>query len=490
MLVLVLAAVTACTSSTRYRPGDKLVRIGGAPNIVFVLADDLSSNLLPFMPHVAALEREGATFSNYFVVDSLCCPSRTALFTGQYPHNNGVFTNSGRDGGYEAFQRFGNARKTWAVSLQKAGYVTGMMGKYLNRYQPPFHQPEGWDHWYVAGNGYHEYNYGINDDGRLRQFGSAPKDYLGDRLDQRAGQFVQEAVGTGKPFALEVATFAPHSPYTPAPQDLDTFPGLRAPRGPAYNRLPSNAPAWLAARSALRPRGVREIDHDFQRRVEAVQDLDRMIGHLQRELREQGLLGNTYFVFSSDNGYHMGEYRLLPGKQTAFDTDIKVPLVVTGPGIRPGTTINAVTQSIDIAPTFDDIAQATPADHLDGVSLLPLLHGEVTSAAWPQHAALIEHRSHAFPASLDPDVQPVASGIPPTYEAIRTQDALYVEYADGEREFYDLRSDPNEMDNLFATTPTATLTRYVDWLHALKHCAGTVSCAAAQRAGTLTRPRR
>src|SRR5258707_12048480 len=110
------------------------LRAASRPNIVFILTDDLSMNLLRFMPHVQAMQRGGLTFENYFVSDSLCCPSRSSIFTGEFPHDTHVFSNFGPGGGFRAFYSHGNQRHTFAQSLQHAGYVTGLMGKYLNGY--------------------------------------------------------------------------------------------------------------------------------------------------------------------------------------------------------------------------------------------------------------------------------------------------------------------------------------------------------------------
>ncbi len=109
---------------------------GRRPNIVLVLTDDLSNNLVRYMPHVRALKAAGMTFTNYTVTDSLCCPSRSSIFTGRYPHNTGVFANEGPDGGFGAFQLHGDDRLTFALALHRAGYRTAMMGKYLNGYSP------------------------------------------------------------------------------------------------------------------------------------------------------------------------------------------------------------------------------------------------------------------------------------------------------------------------------------------------------------------
>ena len=208
-----------------------------APNFVFVLTDDLSWNLVSHMPHVLAMERAGTTFSRYYVVDSLCCPSRSAIFTGEYPHDNGVFTNAGADGGYFAFNKHGDQRKSFAVALHDAGYRTAMMGKYLNQYEPAYPVAPGWDEWDVTGHGgYGEFGYTLNQDGQRVRYGHAASDYLTDVLAAKGRSFIDSAAASGHPFMLEVATFAPHAPvHARAP--------LRA-RGPATQlsrRLPPTA---------------------------------------------------------------------------------------------------------------------------------------------------------------------------------------------------------------------------------------------------------
>jgi N-acetylglucosamine-6-sulfatase len=183
------------------------------PNFVFVLTDDLSWNLVSHMPHVVGMEKHGIRLSRYYVVDSLCCPSRSAIFTGEYPHDDGVFTNVGNDGGYGAYVKNGDESRSFAVALQKSGYSTAMMGKYLNGYQPRTDPPApGWDQWDVAGNGYPEFDYDLNENGKLVHYGSKPQDYLTSVLSQKASSFISTSASSGKPFMLEVATFAPHRP--------------------------------------------------------------------------------------------------------------------------------------------------------------------------------------------------------------------------------------------------------------------------------------
>jgi N-acetylglucosamine-6-sulfatase len=449
---------------------------GGHANVVFVLTDDLAWNLVQFMPNVRRMQEEGATFRNFFVTDSLCCPSRTSILTGRYPHDTGVFRNTGDDGGYAAFRRRGNERVTFATALSAIGYRTAMLGKYLNGYLPEKHGVEpGWTSWAVAGNGYREFDYVLNVDGRLVRFGHGPADYLTDVLSGLAVRFIEKAAPS--PFVIEVATFAPHAPYTPAPRHADAFPGLRAPRSAAFDAAPApGAPRWLAAHPPLSRADVDAIDGDFRKRAQSVLAVDAMIGWLRAAIAAKGLQGRTYLVFSSDNGYHMGEHRLLPGKMTAFDTDIHVPLIVTGPGVPAGLAVDEIAENVDLCPTFLELGGAEVPSTVDGRSLVPLLHGEKVPG-W-RSVALVEHHGPDRDPS-DPDLPALRSGNPTTYEAIRGRDFVYVEYADGEREHHDLAADPQELGNSFPGLPDAEKSAIHARLEGVKACQGGAGCRVA-----------
>jgi N-acetylglucosamine-6-sulfatase len=450
------------------------------PNIVFVLTDDLSWNLVQYMPHVLKMQKDGMTFANYFVTDSLCCPSRSSIFTGRYPHNTGIFRNQGEDGGYLAFHNRHHERATFASALSAVGYRTAMLGKYLNGYLPVSHAPApGWTLWAVAGNGYSGFNYGLNRDGRIVRYGLKAEDYMTDVLSDVAVDFIKQS--GNKPFLIEIATFAPHAPYTPAPRDADAFPGLQALRTAAFDASPDqDAPRWLKSHRALSPADMLGIDRDFRKRAQAVLAVDKMIGELQAAVETIGETNNTYFVFSSDNGYHLGEYRLGEGKQTAFDTDVHVPLVVAGPDITAGTTRSEVAQNIDLAPTFEDLANVPIPPTVDGHSLVPLLRGSKTPS-W-RDVALIEHHG---PDAVkgDPDAQTPFQGIPPTYDALRTNTWTYVEYRNGALEYYDRSADPNELNNLASTLTAARKAELHNALVKLRHCHSYQACWAAGHLG-------
>jgi N-acetylglucosamine-6-sulfatase len=450
------------------------------PNIVFVLTDDLSSDLVRFLPHVQQMQRDGMSFSNYFVTDSLCCPSRSTIFTGNFPHDTGIYTNSSPDGGFGLFRKRGEENTTFATSLQKVGYSTAMMGKYLNGYPSNTrYVPPGWSEWDGVGFGYDGFNYTLNENGHPVYFGKKPTDYLTDVLAGRGVSFIDQSAAAHKPFMMEVATFSPHHPYTPAPQDLKAFPGLKAPRDPSFNEANvSDKPGWLRLHyPRLNAHQIAYIDTVYRERAQDMLSVDRMIGSLEAAVAAKGLSKDTYFVFSSDNGFHTGQHRLTPGKMTAFDTDIKVPLVVMGPGIRAGTTQTALAQNTDLCPTFEGLGGGFTPASTDGRSLVPLLMGQKTP---PRDAVLVEHRGPDNDLT-DPDHPPAESGNPVSYEAIRTKTEVYVEYVNGEREYYDLARDPYELTNTYAELSPAKRAQLSATLRALEHCHGQQSCAAASR---------
>jgi len=456
LFILTSCSQTSSVSSPKATP---LVR----PNFVFVLTDDLSWNLVDRMPHVMQLMQQGVTFDHYYVTDSLCCPSRSSIFKGQFPHNTHIFTNGGPDGGFAEFYRRGEQNSAVNTWLHSGGYRTGMMGKYLNGYMetgadpPGTYVPPGWDEWDVGGNGYPEYNYDLNSNGEIIHHGATEADYLTDVVAGSGQQFIRTSAQAGKPFFLEMATFAPHAPYTPPKRYRGQLAGVAYPKTPAYDARDPHAPRWLATSPPLPPKEQELMRANYQARLEADLAVDDLIGSLEKTLRESNQLQNTYFVFSSDNGYHMGEHRLHEGKQTAFDTDINVPLVVSGPGVPRGLTQHQLVMNIDLAPTFARLAGVAAPD-VDGVSLLPLLR---TNGAPPwRQAALIEHHG-PNPSPTDPDRTPIRSEDPPSYNAIRTSQYTYVEYVNPQQqlvytELYDDQKDPYQLSNLASTADPAT----------------------------------
>jgi N-acetylglucosamine-6-sulfatase len=478
------------------------------PNIVFILTDDLSWNLINrrWAPHIVALEKRGETFNHYYVADSLCCPSRSTIFTGLFPHDTKVVANIGRDGGFKKFQSEHLDKRTFAVAIQRHGYATAMMGKYLNGYGKPTMTPTtapvapGWSDWHVVSNGYLEFNYYMNANGKVVFYGGAtgrcrvtgrPNNYGVDVLNSTGRTFINRR--KGKPFVLEVATFAPHSPYIPAPRNACDFPGLTEPRDPSFNRASQNPPAWLAQHqtTALTAPQTASIDKAYRMRAQSVEAVDKLLADVETTLARDHLERNTYIVFSSDNGYHLGQHRLSHGKQTAFETDIRVPLIIAGPGVPAGKRVPQVVQNVDLYPTFVGLTGSTPHKPVDGRSLLPLLHPGKQRPAW-RTVALIEHQHVSRKSPDDPDAEDGVS--PTTYEAIRivsphltafkgSVNAVYVEYKDAahELEFYDLSKDPFELHNTASTLTAAQKAQLHKIVGKLETCHNAHACWSGAR---------
>ncbi|WP_344572505.1 sulfatase family protein [Winogradskya humida] len=480
MAALLVASSTACTASRSSSASQ--AASAGRMNVVFVLADDLSMNLLPHMPNVQALAKDGTTFTNYTVTDSLCCPSRSSIFTGRYPHNTGVFTNSGKDGGFHKFQQT-QEMDTIATTLKSNGYRTGFMGKYLNEYQPVDGVRPGWTDWATGGNAYANFNYKLNENGAIKKYGSKPEDYLTTVVQNKAVTFINDAARRSQPFLLEIATFSPHGPYTPAPQDKNLFPGMTVPQTSAFNRHPRNAPSYLAANDPLTPQEISTLNGIYRKRAQSVQSIDRMIGTLRDTLSKAGIADHTVVVFSSDNGFHLGDHGLNIGKQTAFSTDVHVPLVVAGPGIRTNTTVDQLAENIDLRPTFEGLAGITSSGTADGTSLVPLLRTGKPAGDW-RRLSLIEHhgpKTSEPAAPDDPDKQNSKDGTPPTYTAIRTADWTFVQYLDGTREYYDRTTDPDEMNNIAASLPAERVQALQASIKKMEACKGSTACTTATR---------
>lgn len=407
--------------------------------IVLVVTDDQRSDTLWAMPTVRAeLVRRGASFPDAFVVNPICCPSRATILTGRYSHSTGVYRQVPPYGRFEWF-RDGSTLATW---LHDAGYTTGLFGKYLDGYQHAGltgYVPPGWDRW-VAFIHAQYYGYTLSVDGAVRRYGEAPEDYSTTVLAETAASFIRETSG---PLFLYLAPAAPHGPATPAPGDEGAFRDLPPWRPPSFNEEDvSDKPAWV---QGLHPLGRERVEHvDALRRNQhaSLLAVDRMVGELIRALRETGRLADTLFIYTSDNGILWGEHRWRR-KEAPYEEAIRVPLVVRwdAGGVVPGSRPEVLAANVDLAPTIAD-AVGIPAPGAEGLSLLPALRGEPATL---RTDLLIEHLAGANPV--------------PTYCAVRSRRWMYVRYADGAEELYDLRADPYQLENLAGEPSVAPVLR-------------------------------
>jgi len=443
------------------------------PNIILILTDDQDAKSILHMPQLRAyLADQGVTFTNFFVTTALCCPSRSSILRGQYVHSHQVYTNRPPRGGFERFRDLGRERSTVATWLQAAGYHTVLMGKYLNGYpqrDAPTYVPPGWEEWYSpARGGYRNFDYTLNENGRLVGYGSAPEDYLTDVLARKAADVIRRSVRDGKSFFIYLATYAPHAPATPAPRHARAFADLAAPRPPSFNEADvSDKPAWVQNRQPLTAAQIGAIDEGYRTRLRSLLAVDDLIATVVDTLRATGQLGRTYIFFTSDNGYHMGEHRLLPGKNTAFEEDIRVPMLVRGPGVPPGRAVEAFALNIDLAPTFAALAGVPIPSFVDGRSLTRWLGTAPPQGLW-REAFVIEHYADHRPSARPTRQQRQVPG----FVGLRTREYVYVEYETGERELYDLAADPYQLQNIVASVPRELIDRLSSRLATLRACRG------------------
>lgn len=442
------------------------------PNVILVLTDDEDWQAHEFLPQVRRLLGEqGATFSNYFVGYSLCCPSRASILRGQYAHNTGVLGNHPPDGGFERFQRQGLEASTLATWLQQRGYYTALAGKYLNGYGGAAaggvaHVPPGWTDWFGLVDPSSYFDYRISDDGRELKFGHATSDYLTDVLRRHAIAVIRAARAARKPLFLYLAPKAPHLPAEPAPRHRDAFDGMHLPRGAAFDEADvSDKPAPIRERARVGAFAALHMETVYRNRLRSLQAVDEMVAAVVRELDAGGELGHTYILYTSDNGWHMGEHRLGLGKNTPYEEDIRVPLVIRGPGIAPGSVIPQLALNSDLAPTIAELAGVDPPAFVDGRSLVPLWQSP--PARWRQ-CMLVQRGSDAAVQADEGDELHAPWG----FHALRTAQYLYAAWASGDRELYDLLADPAELRNLAATADPVLVGELAGRLESLATCRG------------------
>jgi N-acetylglucosamine-6-sulfatase len=419
------------------------------PNVVVLMTDDQTLESLRVMSGVrSSLAADGTTFDRAFVSNALCCPSRATLFTGQYSHNHGVIGNTAPDGGYYRLDK----REWLPVWLQRAGYRTVHVGKFLNQYgvANPNEVPPGWSEWYgsVDPSTYLFYGYTLNENGFLNTYGldRNPFYYSSDYYAQRAVSVVQRMGETRRPFFLSVAFLAPHSggprdaddprglaTPSPAPRHINRFAMERLPGDPSYNETDvSDKPSFIQARPPINAVRAAAIDENYRQRLESLLAVDEGIVRIVDALRAEGELDNTLILFTSDNGFFHGEHRVQNGKVLVYEPSIRVPLILRGPGVPEGERRRQLVTNADLAPTILEAAGAKAGRTQDGRSLFRLL--EDRGLEWGRDL-LVEG----------------APGVnQPAFHALRTYRYVYVQHANGERELYDLERDPYQLTSLHA----------------------------------------
>lgn len=441
LLTCFIAGTASAQNGILRQPNGSLQLIktgGGKPrNIVFILADDHRFDALGFLhtqtfietPNLDKIAKEGAYLPNAFVNNSLCSPSRASILTGLYSHKHKVIDNN---------HKLSDSVVLYPQYLQKAGYVTAMVGKWHTG--ADVEEPQrGFDYW-VSFKGQGTYlpsPNGLNVNGKH----VAQKGYITDELTGYAIDFLNTR-DKSKPFMLYLAHKGVHADFVPAERDKGRAKGKEF--KPPFTMDPANstgAPMWLQnQRNSWH--GVDfpyhsdlDIGEYYRRYAETLYSVDASVGKVMDELKRQGLLESTLIIYMGDNGFQFGEHGLID-KRTAYEASMRVPMLAYCPElIKPHTVVKQVVANIDIAPTLLEAAGLKAPGYMDGASFLPFLEGK--SQPWRSGFLYEYYWERNFPQT-------------PTMHALRNDQYKYIHYYGiwDTDELYDLMADPQESKNL------------------------------------------
>ena len=500
------------------------------PNVILITTDDQTLEEMRVLARTSSwIGGRGASFDRAYISYPLCCPARASILSGQYMHNNGVRGNGGPQGGWQAFRGGGTEARALPVWLQNAGYHTVQIGKYMNGWGPP-PVPPGWDEWYGKFSEFDSalhgariyYSYRLYEDPPADggvpcpsgspaapgepftcHYGNSGADYQTDVLRDKAVEAIHRLGGEEdprRPFFINLAFNAPHSPYIPAPRHWGHYAGLpiEEPRGLNEKRI-GDKPRFLRRLPKLGKRKRRINEERRRTRLEMLLSVDEAVDAVGRALAAENELTNTYLIFTSDNGYFSGEHRIRQGKYLPHEPSSHVPLLLSGPGIPAGVVSEELVSNVDIAETIRNMAGAQAALPQDGRSLLPfaaspdlqtrrplLLEGDTgpgiddEGVEGPDEADA--RRLRKFRKKLkrqkaklrkrckrlkrkspkrallcfkrgvkDLEQEPTDSAYDlraPAYRALRTDRYLLTLYATGEVELYDMKRDPHQLRSL------------------------------------------
>ena len=321
-------------------------------NIVVVMMDDMTYSDLDSMPNVQKfLVDSGMVFDRMYVANSLCCPNRAAFLTGKFPHNNGVLTNMAPDGGFQRYIELGLDTNALPVQMQRLGYTTMIAGKLLNQFEVDAgYTFPGWDSVQVVDGRYFYYRI-VDKQGRVVYYGSQEEEYEADVLATKIVAWISEATG---PKFCYYAPSAPHRVCVPPQRYAGRFDGVTAPRPPSFNEADvSDKPAYIQDLPLLGNGQQAQVDEQYRGRLGTILAVDDAIGDIVEALRTTGQLENAYLIFTSDNGFELGEHRLT-GKQTPYDEAVHVPLIIRGPGVATGVS-DMLVSTVDLFPTIIEL---------------------------------------------------------------------------------------------------------------------------------------
>jgi N-acetylglucosamine-6-sulfatase len=491
-LGLALSASLPASANAQASSGPK------KPNIVLITTDDqtLSSYTPSVMPNTTRLlANKGTTFTDAIVTTPLCCPSRASIITGQYAHNHGITSNRLN---YQALEEKDNTLPVW---LDRAGYQTAHVGKYLNGYENAVGSPTevapGWDLWFTTLGSTRYYDYDVSANGRLRHFRDRDKDYVTRVINRKAKTLIRRLTPKKAPLYLQVDQRAPHTETlvdsggrcggraVPDRADRDLFEDAPLPQPPSFNELDvSDKPSFIQSRLPLTAPKIKKLTKRHSCELAALRAVDQGVEKIVKTLKKTGELEKTVIAFISDNGFFTGEHRIGAGKIYPYEEGIRVPMLMRVPERYRGGApripeVTAPVANVDLAPTFLELAGGVnPCQGggacrvMDGRSLVGPLRG----AGFPADRALVTEFDVGNNTAQEDGLC--------RYSGVRVPGAVYVEYTvddltggcdpDLEYELYDLAGDPFQLVNLAEGDPplTGLEGELSERLERLRDCAG------------------
>ncbi|KAK3707268.1 hypothetical protein LTR37_012269 [Vermiconidia calcicola] len=448
------------------------------PNVIVIMTDDQDQLLdsMSVMPNVRSLiGAEGVTYDKHYCTVAWCCPSRVNFFTGRAAHNTNVTSSDAPHGGWPKFNNVGLNSNYLPVWLQDEGINTYFIGKLMNGFtkgnlaDPA--PPQGWtdssflvDPW--------TYNY-YNSHWTNRANAQSEADiaseqgtHTTDVTGRKALDMLDDAAARKGQFFMMVAPVAPHnqigggSTAPPIPEKyFNTFNDRRAPRSENFNPDEPSGASWVHDLPKLTDKEIQRLDEIHIGRLGNIAAIDDMVGSLVDRLDDLGILDNTYIIYTTDNGFHIGQHRLKDGKRCPYEEDINIPLLVRGPDVARGVTSSVVNSHTDMAPTILRMLGVPLRDEFDGASIA-YTADEVAGPTKKHELVNVE-----FWTSTS-GINSMSSGTyyNNTYKALRLisddHSFLYTAWCTGEHEFYDMTTDPGQMFNRLATPPRGSASRY------------------------------
>ncbi|KFA79191.1 hypothetical protein S40288_02392, partial [Stachybotrys chartarum IBT 40288] len=399
-------------------------------NVVFILTDDQDSQMrsLDYMPKLKKhLLDQGTYYRKHYCTVALCCPSRVSLWTGKAAHNHNV---------------------------------TDVMPPYVQKFTA-FYKDFLLDPW-----AYEYWNPGFQRNEEPPRL--YPGQYSTDLVLNKSLEFLDEAMQQNAPFFLTLAPIAPHvnvnitvspegiplalnnSVPRPAARHADLFPGLKVPRTPNFNPRDPSGVSWVAKLPRLNEPEIAKNDDLFRQRILSLQSVDDMVETVVQRLEELAILDNTYIFYSTDNGYHISQHRLQPGKKCPFEEDMNIPLIVRGPGVAKKAVVDLPTSHVDLAPTFMNILGIPLKDHLDGapIPIIPRPGAAVPNDRSREH---VQVEGWGTEDTNEWANYGTPTGYNNTFKTLRligpSYNLLYSVWCTNEHELYDLNTDAGQLRN-------------------------------------------